>query len=137
MEPPVPPIDAQQRQAILEDPQAQDCTLYRPDDNDPDAEEEDLGDARIVFSGTFQAPLEWDAREREDYFGDSDPELFVIARIECEAKPASSAYFIAQPGDYLATMPGQGEVVMYYVYDLVEDGSGRSFVLIRDDEELD
>ncbi|MBB2496643.1 hypothetical protein H3H51_16595 [Pseudomonas sp. UL070] len=129
-------MDAQQRQAILEDLNALDCTVYRPDDNDPDAEEEDLGDAKIVFGAAFEAPAQWDAHEREDYFGDSDPELYVTARIECEAKPASSAYFIAQPGDYLATMEGLGEVVMYYVYDLIEDASERSFVLIRDEEEL-
>ena len=46
------------RLAILRHAEAQDCTLYRPDDEDEsdDAEELDLGDARILFTGLFQAP---------------------------------------------------------------------------------
>ncbi|MBC9251663.1 hypothetical protein A9179_15425 [Pseudomonas alcaligenes] len=130
-------IDPQQRLTILDDPQAQECTLYRPDDNDPDAEEEDLGDARVLFAGPFEAPVEWDAAEREEFFADCDPALFVRAYIECEAKPGSKGYFVADIGDYVATLPGQGEVLMYYVHDFIEDASGRLFVLLRDEEVLD
>jgi hypothetical protein len=137
----VPPIDPQQplaaRQAILNHPDAQDCTLYRPDEKDPDAEEQDLGDAKILFLGAFQAPADWDAHERAEFFGDSPAELFVTAAIECEAKPLSAGYFTAEIGDYVATMPGLGEVVMFYVHDCSEDDSGRRYVLIRDDEPLD
>ncbi|MDG9928920.1 MULTISPECIES: hypothetical protein [unclassified Pseudomonas] len=109
--------------------EALDCTVYRPDENDPDAEELELGDARILIEGPFEAPAEWDAAEREDYFDDSDPALFVTARIECEAKADSSAWFVAEPGDYVAVIRGL-QVEMYYVYDLAD----RSYVLIRDDQ---
>lgn len=110
-------------------PDALDCTVYRPDENDPDAEELELGDARIVIEGAFVAPLEWDAIEREDYFDGSDPALFVTARIECEAKADSGKHFVAEPGDYVAVVRGL-KVEMYYVYDLAD----RSYVLIRDDQ---
>lgn len=137
----MPPMDTEQqlaaRLAILQNPEAQDCTLYRADEKDPEAEEIDLGDAKILFGGQFQAPADWDAAEREEYFGDSDPALFLNARIECEAKPGSAAYFTADVGDYVATMPGQGEVLMYYVHDYLEDDSGCTYVLIRDEEVLE
>jgi len=126
------------RLAILRHAEAQDCTLYRPDDEDEsdDAEELDLGDARILFTGLFQAPAEWSEAERAEFFCDSDPELFEMAYIECEAKPASDDFFMPEVGDYVATMPGKGEVVMFYVHDYHEDDSGRHCVLIRDVESL-
>lgn len=125
------------RRAILEDAQALECTLYRPDENDPDAEEEDLGEARVLLVGPFQAPEHWEAAEREAFFGDDDPALFVTALIECEAEPGSAAFFLTEEGDYLAAMTGQGEVAMYYVHDCAEDDYGRRCVLIRDDQPLD
>ena len=63
--------------------------------------------------------------------------LFVTALIECEAEPGSAAFFLAEEGDYLAAMTGQGEVAMYYVHDCAEDDHGRRCVLIRDDQPLD
>jgi hypothetical protein len=119
------------RQAILAHPDAQDCTLYRPDPKDPDAEEQDLGDARILIVGPFQPPAEWDAREREDYFGDDDPAAFVVAHIACEAEPGSKGYCEAEAGDYVAVMAGL-EVTMFYVH---ERGEGGAYVLIRDEEQ--
>ncbi|WP_043310747.1 hypothetical protein [Pseudomonas sp. ML96] len=110
-------------------PDVLDCTVYRPDENDPDAEELELGDARIVIEGAFEAPGEWDAAEREDYFDDSDPALFVTALIECEAKADSGQHFVAEPGDYVAVVRGL-QVEMYYVYDRADT----SYVLIRDDQ---
>lgn len=124
------------RRAVLDSAEAVECTVYRPDENDPDAEEEDLGEARILFGGAFVAPTEWREEECEEFFGDDDPELFVTARIECEAAPSSSSYFVPEIGDYLAAVPGQGEVVMYYVHDWEEDDDGLHCVLIRDDVQL-
>lgn len=124
------------RAAILEHPQALDCTLYRPDEDDPNAEEQDLGDARILFTGAFEAPGDWDAHQREEYFADENPQCFVTAHIECRAKPATTAFFTADSGDYVAVQPSPGEVVMYYVYDYDDSERGRHYVLIRDDEEL-
>ena len=115
--------------SLKEYPDALDCTVYRPDENDPDAEELELGDARVLLEGPFEAPAEWDAVEREDYFDGSDPALFVTARIECEAKADSGEYFVAEPGDYVAVVRGM-KVEMYYVYDLAD----HSYVLIRDDQ---
>lgn len=134
----VPPIDPQKRlaarAAILRHADAQDCTLYRPDEDDPDAEEKDLGDAKVLFTGLFEAPAEWDAPAQSDFFGDTAAELFVTAYIECEAKPATAGFFVPQVGDYVATITGLGEVVMFYVHDCSEDEHGRKCVLIRDDE---
>lgn len=135
------PHDPQQhlafRQALLSNPDAQDCTIYRPNERDPDAEETDLGDARVLFTGAFEPPAEWDAEERDEFFGDNAPDLFVTARIECEAKPATSGYFSAGVGDLVATMPGQGQVEMYFIEDYSEDEKGRHYVLMRDDLSLD
>lgn len=128
--------DPLHRQAILDNPQAQDCTVYRPDETDLDAGARP-GRRQVLLTGTFAAPVEWDAQEREDFFGDTDPELFVTAYIECEAKPGSKAYFQASVGDYVAAMPGLGEVVMYCVEDYSEDAKGRLYVLLRDDQTLD
>lgn len=124
------------RQAILASEQALDCTVYRPDADDPDADEEDLGDARVLFSGPFEAPAGWSEEECEEYFDGADPAQFVCALIECEAAPASKGYFVADVGDYVAVME-VGAVQMYYVHDYLEDHDGRSCVLIREETELD
>ena len=125
------------RLAILQHAEAQDCTLYRPDELDADAEEEDLGDAKVLFLGPFQVPAEWDEDERAEFFGEDAPECFFSALIECEATPASAEYFTAESGDYLACMQADGRVQMFYLYDYFEDESGRKCVLIREDEELE
>ena len=70
-------------------------------------------------------------------FGTSIPELFVNARIECEAKPGSKGHFTVDIGDYVAAQPGLGEVVMFYVHDYLEDDSGCTYVLLRDEEVLE
>ncbi|MCP1624740.1 hypothetical protein [Pseudomonas nitroreducens] len=132
-------VDPQQRmaarQAILADSSALDATVYRPDDNDPDAEEQDMGDAKVLFLGPFDPPTEWDAAEREDFFDDADPALFFSVRIECEAQPGTSAFFVPEVGDYLAVMDG-GKIQMYFLHDWREDEDGCTCVLIRDDIEL-
>ncbi len=121
------------RQHVLDAADALDCTVYRPDEDDLDAEEEDLGDAKILFTGPFEPPQEWDAAEREDYFDGTDPALFVTALIACEAKPGSKAFFTPQAGDLLAAM-NAGKVEMYFVCERLDDENGSSYVLIRDDE---
>lgn len=130
------PLDSQARNAVLEDPRALECSVYRPDEKDEDAEELDLGEARILLLGAFEAPIDWDARQREAYFGEEDPALFFNARVESLAAPGSKAFFTVESGDYVAAQPSLGEVVMYYVYDQEDDAEGRRYVLIRDDEEL-
>ena len=122
------------RLAVLDGAAALDCTLYRPDDHDPEAEEEELGDGRILFGGAFQAPAEWDAAHCAEFFGDEDPAQFVTALIECTEAPASRHYFAVEPGDYVAVMQ-EGVVAMYYAYDCQEDEQGRHCVLIRDEME--
>ncbi|CAD5110510.1 hypothetical protein [Zestomonas carbonaria] len=127
--------EQQHRLAILEHPKALNCTVYRPDEEDPEAEELDLGDGKVVLGGPFEPPAEWDAQEREEYFEDTDPALFVTARIECDAQPDGKGYFEVEPGDFVAVLAGRGKVQMYFVYDCTEDDSGRQYVLILDDEE--
>lgn len=128
-------MSADPRLAILEHPKALNCTVYRPDEEDPDAEELDLGDGKLVFGGPFEPPADWDAQEREEYFDDTDPALFVTARIECDLAPGSRGHFEVEPGDFVAVLTGRGKVQMYFVYDYTDDDSGREYVLIRDDEE--
>lgn len=130
------PLDSQARNAVLEDPRALECSVYRPDEKDEDAEELDLGEARVLLLGAFEAPIDWDAHQREEYFGEEDPALFFSARVESLAAPGSKAFFTVESGDYVAAQPSLGEVVMYYVYDQEDDAEGRRYVLIRDDEEL-
>ncbi len=129
--------DDARRQAVLEHPEALDCNLYRPHERDPEAEELDLGDARVLFGGPFEPPADWDAQARADYFGDDDPALFFEARIQCLAPPGARGHFSAEVGDYLAAMPRLGEVVMYYLHDCLEDDGDRRYVLLRDDQPLD
>nr|WP_322940097.1 hypothetical protein [Pseudomonas sp. s4] len=124
------------RQEILNHPDALNCTVYRPDEQDPDAEEQDLGDGKVLITGAFEPPQDWDAHQREDYFGEEDPTHFVSAHIECLAKPATREFFMPESGDYVAVQSSLGDVVMYYVYDHEETEHGRHYVLIRDDEEL-
>lgn len=125
--------DDQTRQHVLDAADALDCTVYRPDEDDLDAEEEDLGDAKVLFTGPFEPPQEWDAAEREDYFDGTDPALFVTALIACEAKPGSKAFFTPQAGDLLAAM-NAGKVEMYFVCERLDDENGSSYVLIRDED---
>ncbi|WP_077521522.1 hypothetical protein [Metapseudomonas resinovorans] len=123
------------REAVLGHADALECSLYRPDENDLDAEEEDLGDARILFTGPFNAPAEWSAQDREDYFGDIDPGAFVTALIECQADPATRDFFLADAGDFVAVVAASGEVQMFYLYDCNEDDDGTHCVLVREDED--
>ncbi|MDT3710730.1 MAG: hypothetical protein ROZ65_11430 [Pseudomonadaceae bacterium] len=127
-------LTPQSRAAILENPDALECTLYRPDEYDEEAEEQDLGDARIIISGPFEAPAEWDTKDRDDYFDGTAPEAFVVARIACEAAPGSGAYFTVVPGDYAAVTEQPGKVSMFYVWDCLSDAEGQ-YVLIREEEE--
>ncbi|WP_445261301.1 hypothetical protein [Pseudomonas sp. RL_15y_Pfl2_60] len=140
MELDVPPLDPQKRlaarNATLTHEDALNCMVYRPDEQDPDAEEIDLGDAKILFTGLFEAPADWDEQEREEFFGDTNPELFMTAFIECESKPESAQFFTVEGNDYVATMPNPGEVVMFYVLDYSEDDNGREYIVVRDDEPM-
>ncbi|KAF1053115.1 MAG: hypothetical protein GAK43_01584 [Stenotrophomonas maltophilia] len=124
------------RLALLADGQALDCTLYRPDEEDEDAEEEELGDARILLDGPFQPPAEWSEEDRDAYFDGSDPSLFVSARIECEATPGSAGFFQPEPGDLVALMVRADRVEMHYLYDCEETEQGCICVLLRDDQDF-
>lgn len=124
------------RQAVLDHPQAQDCTLYRPDEDDYEAEEEELGDACILFVGAFEPPADWEAAQREDYFDDCDPQLFFNAFVECSAAIGTPAFFIAEIGDHVASITADGQVLMHFVHDCSETEQGRLCVLLRDDQPL-
>ena len=126
----------QARLATLNHPQALDCTLYRPDEDDFEAEEEEQGDARIRFMDAFQAPADWDAKQREEFFDDCDPVLFINAYIECAAAVSSAAFFMAEIGDHVAGVTADGQVVMHFVHDYSDADEGRLYVLIRDDQPL-
>ena len=132
-----PLLRLQARLATLGHAQSLDCTLYRPDEDDFDAEETELGDARVLLAGDFKAPADWSENQRAEFFGEDDPVLFFNAVIECVAAVGSKAFFIPETGDHLASISVQGEVVMYFVHDCREDDTGLHCVLIREDELLD
>lgn len=124
------------REAVLADAAALECSLYRPDEQDPDAEEEDLGEARVLLQGLFVPPSAWSAQEVADFYDGEDPQQFFSARIECEAAPGSAGFFMVEPGDY-AAVTEDGLVVMYFVCDCHEDDAGLHCILQRDEIELD
>lgn len=126
----------QARQQLLGHPDSLDCCLYRPDEEDADAEELDLGDARVLLQGQFQPPADWDEQTCEDYFDDSDPADFVAALLEPCAAPGTRQHFRPQPGDYVAVSEADGRVQMYYLYECLEQDDGLHCVLIREHDEL-
>lgn len=132
-------LDAQTRlsarNSVLDASNALDCCLYRPDEDDLDAEELDLGDARILFNGCFTPPSDWDAETLEDYYDGSDPDDFFSARIEPCAAPGTRQYFQPQPGDQVAVTEADGKVRMYYLYECAELDEGFQGVLIREEED--
>lgn len=126
----------QSRQYVLRHENALECTVYRPDENDVEAEELDLGDARILFTGKFVPPLEWDEDACTSFFEDNDPELFFNALIECESF-SWNTFFVPDVGDYVAVVDEKGAVTMYFLYDWNEDDLGRSCVLMKDISEIE
>ncbi|MFC3609272.1 hypothetical protein [Stutzerimonas tarimensis] len=124
---------AQARRAVLSHPDALDCTLYRPDERDGE-EERDLGDGRLLFTGPFQPPADWDASTREEYFDGNADDDFLTAFIEGEAEPGSPGHFTAEPGDYAAVVGTDAKIAMYYVYDRLDGDQAGGYVLIREPE---
>ncbi|WP_120994271.1 hypothetical protein JQR85_16935 [Stutzerimonas urumqiensis] len=118
------------REQLLAHPDAQDCTLYRPDPRDADAEELDLGDGKVLLLGPFEPPSEWDAAERDAFFEDAEPGAFQRARIALD-RPGAAA---PEVGDYLALSLANGEVQMHFIHDQAADGS---FVLLHESLDLD
>ena len=124
------------RLAVLQNSNSLEATLYRPDHEDPDAEENDRGEACVELRGVFEPPQDWDAAEREEYYDGEDPQTFFSARVECQARPGSTDFFQPEPGDLLAVTEADGRVLMYYLYESFEDDDGWQCVLIREDEVL-
>ena len=122
-------MPAMPREALLSHPDTLECTLYRANEENPEAEELDLGDGHIRLLGAFQAPPEWDALACEEYFADMPAEAFVTAQIDSAAN--------LELGDYVAVVSASGQVSMYYVYDWLTTSTEPLYVLIQDDEELD
>lgn len=121
------------RAALLAHPDALDCVVFRPDPTDAD-EEQELGDGRILLAGPFEAPADWDADEREAYFGDGDEAHFIKAYVEPEAETGQSNHYTVTPGDYLGVTGKDGHITMYFVHEqLVETNA--LFVLERMDED--
>jgi len=122
------------RAAILAHPQALDCTIYRANAHDEDGEEQDLGDARVVITGQFEPPAEWDAKARDDYYDGMPPEAFVTAHFASEADADSKGFFTVEADDYAAVTEPDGSVAMFYVCERLDDDS---YVLLREEDEGD
>jgi len=110
------------RDQLLQHPDALDCTLYRAA-RDPNAEEDDLGDGRILLLGSVE-PI---APE------DDEQELF-SAWVEPLAEASARAHFSVREDDFLAVTEADGRVQMYYVQTAEP---GEPCVLVREDDELE
>ncbi len=117
------------RDTLLDPTRSCDCTLYREADN-PNDEELDLGDGRVLLLGPHALPAEWDAQRRARYCDDAEPEALFQAWIE----PLREGAFQPRIGDFLAVTTAAGEVQMYSLHDLPEGTEG-PWVLLREDEE--
>lgn len=126
----------QARLQLLADPACLNASVYRPDEDDEDAEEFDLGDAWLVIDGPFQAPADWDAVMRDDYFDGADPADFFAARFEPGATPGQRGHFQARPGDLLAVTEASGRIQMYYLYEVEEAEDSTRLVLIREESDF-
>lgn len=128
-----PELRGESRAKILSNPEAVMGSVYRAESEDDDAEELDMGDVRIVFQGAFEPPAEWTVEDRVEFYGEDDPTQFLAAFIECEAEPADAAFFIPEIGDYIGIVGEEGQVDMYFLYDLDEANDGMFCVLIKED----
>jgi hypothetical protein len=120
------------RDSILAHPDALNCTIYRAHETDPEGEELDMGDARIVITGPFEPPAQWDAKERADYFDGMPPEAFFTAMFASEASADSKGYFTVEADDYAAVTERDGTIGMFYVCERLDDGT---YVLLREEED--
>ncbi|CDZ94078.1 hypothetical protein [Pseudomonas saudiphocaensis] len=127
-------MPALSRDELLSHPDALDCTIYRAHPTDPEGEEQDMGDARVVITGPFEAPVEWDAKERADYFDGMPEEDFFTAVFASEAATDSREHFTVEADDYAAVTQADGSIAMYYVCERTEDGN---YVLLREEDDGD
>ena len=129
------PADIQPtRDSILADPDALSCTIYRAPETDPDGEERDMGDARVIITGQFEPPQDWDAKARADYFDGMPEDAFFTAVFASEHGSDSKGYFTVEADDYAAVAEQDGTISMFYVCERLDDGT---FVLLREEDEDD
>ncbi|QGZ30233.1 hypothetical protein [Stutzerimonas stutzeri] len=120
------------RERILAHPDALNCTIYRAHETDPEGEEQDLGDARVVITGQFEPPADWDAKARADYFDDMPEEAFFTAVFASEAGADSKSYFTVEADDYAAVTEQDGTISMFYVCERLDDDT---YVLLREEDD--
>lgn len=130
----MPATEQPSRETILAHPDALECTIYRAHETDPDGEERDMGDARVVITGPFEAPQEWDAKERADYFDGMPEDAFFTALFASEAGADSKGYFSVEADDYAAVTEPDGTIAMFYVCERLEDGT---YVLLREENDAE
>ncbi|AHL76462.1 hypothetical protein CH92_15720 [Stutzerimonas stutzeri] len=120
------------RDSILANPDALSCTIYRAHETDPDGEEQDMGDARVIITGQFEPPQEWDAKARADYFDGMPEDAFLTAVFASEADADSKGFFNVEADDYAAVTERDGTVSMFYVCERLDDGT---YVLLREEDD--
>ena len=130
----MPVTQTPSRDSILADPEALNCTIYRAHETDPDGEERDMGDARVIITGQFEPPQEWDAKARADYFDGMPEDAFFTAVFASEPGSDSTGFFTVEADDYAAVTEQDGSISMFYICERLDDDS---YVLLReeDDEE--
>ena len=106
----MPATQTPSRDSILADPEALNCTIYRAHETDPDGEERDMGDARVIITGQFEPPQEWDAKARADYFDGMPEEAFFTAVFASEHGSDSKGFFTVEADDYAAVTEQDGTI---------------------------
>ena len=128
-------INRSSRLVTLRHPNSMDCTIYRTvvkrtdtgtmggmptlgglgvldSEDEADYEYQEVGDAKIVFTGQFQTQgNNWS--ETDDYLIGS--EMPLEALIECVLEPSDPAFFIPANRDMVMVMPGAGIVIPYEI----------------------
>lgn len=128
----MPATQTPSRDSILADPDALNCTIYRAHETDPDGEERDMGDARVIITGQFEPPQEWDAKARADYFDGAPEDAFFTAVFASEPGADSTGFFTVEADDYAAVTEQDGSISMFYVCERLDDDS---YVLLREDDD--
>lgn len=128
-------INRSARLVTLRHPNAMDCTVYRKvtnrtagtsmggmptigglgimdSEDEADYSYQEIGDARIVFTGQFVAPdNNWN--EADTQIGYQD--MPVEALIECVLDPSDPAFFVPDSRDMVMVQPGAGIALAYEV----------------------
>lgn len=119
--------------SVIENESAQKCTVWRFDSK-PDVEGdecEELGDASVLFHGTFTDRKNSNLSELISSLNESEKESLMEAQLVSMAEPGSWEEFSPEPGDIVSVFPGAGIVIGYEILEVIDLSSCR-YLLLRE-----